>query len=179
MTFSLSGLIASLLNVLRQPLFWLIWLAGTALGIGMQIDSLVLPPILPSALFSVGVVVGYIIIATHEAWLPAFIRLTPGLKNDDLPSISAVRSPMILLVLPVLAIFLLMSSSPTIGHGTFWGVFAWYSAEIIQMLRGNLSTTQKYFPRLQRVEQDDVYHGVVWGFLLAWLLYSLGLIWLK
>jgi hypothetical protein len=127
--------------------------------------------LLPVLLIVVGVVLGHLIIDTHEIWMNLLLDSLPGARPEDGSSISAVRSSINFLIVPLLGIMIFLSNTAPLGLGAFLGVWSWYALPAWQILRGEPTATSQFFSGQTQVTRDSLYVSVLAGYLLfgvAW-----------
>lgn len=151
--------------------FWLSTTLGACIGIARAFPFDDTRRLIAIGIIAAGAFLGYVLMSTHQIWLTAILSRLPGFSDQDMAATSALRSPFILLALPVMGIILIFSDSFSFGLGLYWGVWSWYAAEFFSALRGKQPQLSLYFPGLAQVAQDSLYHTVTWGFLVfgaAW-----------
>ncbi len=116
-------------------------------------------------LFILGSILGLVLISTAPRWIRQLLQRIPWELVNDASAVATLRSPVMLLVIPILGILLLMSNSASLGLGAFWGVWSWYAHQVLQILTGNPSLTQQYFPFLPAGVTDQFYRSLLFGFL--------------
>lgn len=105
----------------------------------------ILPSLLSTALFFGGVVLAHLLFV-YEPWvmqkLALLIRDTTLAQNN----ISFLRHGLVVLALPILAIFALSSTRVPIGLGFVWGIMAVYTYDLFLFVRtGDQRIGDEYF----------------------------------
>lgn len=108
--------------------------------------------------------------------MASVLRNVPTLDENDVSAIAVLRSPLMLLLLPILGTFLLFLPESAIGLGVFWGVLLWYASEAWQLLRAQPEWLAKYFPGQSSLQSEPMYLGVLWGFLGFSVIFALVLL---
>lgn len=179
-SFSPTLLLGSL-RTLVTPTFWIVLLVATAM---MFIRKLLDWPILPLDFtwvgqvirFEIGAALGIFLISAHQTWLSFVLSLLPGTQEEDTGAVDTLRSPVMFLVLPVVIFLLVLTPPAWIGLGVLWAIATWYALEAWALLQNQPEVLARYFPQLQQVQQDAVYHVVVWTYLIIWLGFSFVLV---
>lgn len=189
----LSAFLTSFRQLVAQPLFRLFLLGGIVLGFlrVFSLAELTTPEgiagiLLQTLVFVIGVIIAPYFFFSEQLWNQWLNKLFPPEKAEiptavgpavaaPTSAIASLRTPFLLLVLPILGILLLSTSRSPLGLGFFWGVMAWYGIELWQILHGNQSLAHQYFGAIN-FQQDPLYSRLMWGFIIFVGIFSLGLL---
>lgn len=155
----------------RHQHFGMTLAIGTAVGVGHSF-SLAKPlvMILSTLLFLLGVFLAHLaFLLDSQLQQTAHRRLTIGETSGELISgQSPLRQGIMLLLLPVLALFLISSTRAALGLGFIWGLSGVYWWELLGFFRGEAARLQAtYF------HQFPPGSPVVLGITCAYLIYGL------